>query len=82
MHTTSCKRVHDYINKDRFNMSLLQEKITNQIGKENYEKTKKDMEAYWKLPVKNLRTYFEMIDARTAELYHKFQGPNSEGDNL
>ena len=82
MHTTSCKRVHDYINKDRFNMSLLQEKMINEVGTENYEKTKTEMERYWKLPVKNLRTYFEMIDARTAELYHKFQGPNPEGDNL
>ena len=43
-----------------------------EVGKENYEKTKTEMERYWKLPVKNLRTYFEMIDARTAELYHKF----------
>jgi len=56
--------------------------MIQQIGKDNYEKTKKDMETYWRLPVKNLRTYFEMIDARTAELFHKFKGPNPEGDNL
>lgn len=41
-----------------------------EIGQENYENTKKNMEAYWKMPIKDLRHYFEMLDARTAELFH------------
>lgn len=70
MHTRNCKRVHDYLNKDRWDMARLEKNLRAEFGEDFYQETKAKMEKYWGEPVKNLRDYFEMLDARVAELKH------------
>ena len=42
--------------------------LKEEIGNNNFQRTKELMETYWNKSVTNLRDYFEMIDARVAEL--------------
>jgi hypothetical protein len=40
MHTRNCKNVHDYLNKDLFDMQKLENLLKDKVGIENYENTK------------------------------------------
>lgn len=40
MHTRNCKNVHDYLNKDLFDMQKLENLLKDEVGIENYENTK------------------------------------------
>ena len=70
MHTRNCKRVHDHLNKDRFDMVRLDKMLEEYFGQQNVADTKLILEKYFGQPVKNVRDYFEMLDARIAEMKH------------
>ena len=49
-------------------MKRLDQMLQDQIGKDIVDKTKEKMVSYWKEEIKTIRDYFEMLDARVAEL--------------
>ena len=68
MHTRNCKTVHDYLNKDQWDMKRLEKMLDETIGADVVEETKKKVMEYWNETPNNIRDYFEMLDARVAEL--------------
>ena len=70
MHTRNCKRVHDYLTKDLFDMDLLERLLRINIGDDVVTATWKSLEEHFHNEAKNLRDYFEMLDSRVAELKH------------
>ena len=51
-------------------MEAINKQLIEMTGESVYERSVKEMEEYWEEPVDNLRTYFEMLDAKVAELKH------------
>jgi hypothetical protein len=39
MHTRNCKRVHDYLNKDEWDMDLLEKLLIEEVGEMNINET-------------------------------------------
>jgi hypothetical protein len=68
MHTRNCKKVHDYLTKDLFDMDLLERLLRINIGDELINDTWKKLEDHFQQKASNLRDYFEMLDSRVAEL--------------
>jgi hypothetical protein len=68
MHTRNCKKVHDYLTKDLFDMDLLERLLRINIGDELVNDTWKKLEDHFQQKASNLRDYFEMLDSRVAEL--------------
>ena len=73
MHTMNCKRVHDYLNKDKFDMQRLEREMTEYFGAALVEQTKLELKAHFGLPADNIRSFFEMLDARVAEIKHSMK---------
>ena len=63
-----CKTVHDYLNKDQWDMKRLERMLNEEIGEDIVKQTRAKMLAYWKNEPKDIRGYFEQLDARVAEL--------------
>jgi hypothetical protein len=68
LHTRNCKHLHEYLNKDKFDVDRLDRMMKEEFG-EKYYVIKKDLEDYFGLNITNVREYFNLIDARVAELY-------------
>ena len=68
MHTRNCKTVHNYLNKDKWDMKRLERMMDETFGKDLVDETRKKVIDYWKHDINNIRDYFEMLDARVAEL--------------
>lgn len=49
-------------------MKRLEAMLEEDIGKDVVDEYKQKMKAYWKEDITNIRDYFEMLDARVAEL--------------
>jgi len=75
MHTRNCKTVHDYLNKDLWDMKRLERMLDEEMGEDVVKETKAKLLAYWKIEPKNIRDYFEQLDARVAELKQAGGGP-------
>jgi hypothetical protein len=61
-------------------MQKLENLLKDEVGIQNYENTKLNMEKYWNKEVKNIRDFFNLIDARISE--HKHFGGSEEMLNL
>ena len=61
-------------------MQKLENLLKEEVGIQNYENTKENMEKYWNKEVKNIRDFFNLIDARISE--HKHFGGSEEMLNL
>jgi hypothetical protein len=61
-------------------MQKLENLLKDEVGIQNYENTKENMEKYWNKEVKNIRDFFNLIDARISE--HKHFGGSEEMLNL
>lgn len=48
MHTRNCKTLHEYLNKDKFDVELLQRMLKEYFGHEEVAKTEDILEAYFK----------------------------------
>ena len=70
MHTRNCTNAHKYLNDDRFDTVGLEAKIVETFGAETVEWTKKQLEAHFGEYPKDLRQYFNLLDAKIAEMYH------------
>ena len=68
-HTRNCKTLHDYLNKDLYDVARLSEMLNKEFTPELVNKTKETLEKYYNKSVTNLRQYFTLIDARVAEKY-------------
>jgi len=49
-------------------MELVERKMIAEFGKDIVDQTRKELTEYFGIPVNNLKTYFEMLDTRVAEL--------------
>ena len=56
-------------------MKRLERMLNEEIGEDVVNETKAKMLAYWKIEPKNIRDYFEQLDARVAELKQAGGGP-------
>mmetsp|Transcript_16585 Transcript_16585/g.28233 ORF Transcript_16585/g.28233 Transcript_16585/m.28233 type:complete len:252 (+) Transcript_16585:541-1296(+) len=70
MHTRNCKRVHDYLNKNHFDMDRLELMVNEHFGEQYVLETKAKLEKHFNFKIKNLKDYFEGLDSRVAELKH------------
>ena len=68
MHTRNCKKVHDFLNKDQFDIVRLYEMVRSEFGRTEVANLNQKLSEYFQMPSKNVRDYFEMLDARVAEL--------------
>jgi len=69
LHTRNCKALHEYLNKDQYDVQRLSQMLIEEFGEEHVNKTKEELEAYYKKDIKTLRHYFSLVDARVAEMY-------------
>ena len=69
LHTRNCKHLHEYLNKDRFDVARLNKMLEEEFG-ELVNKTKTHLQEYFNTSIGNIREYFTLLDARIAELYH------------
>ena len=66
MHTRNCKTVHDYLNKDLWDKARLEREMDEDIGADIVAEMRKKVSKYWNMEIKDIRDYFEMLDARVA----------------
>jgi hypothetical protein len=69
MHTRNCKTLHDYLNKDQFDIALLYNMVKEYFGHDLVLSTEEMLELYYNREITNLRQYFALVDARVAEYY-------------
>ena len=55
-------------------MDLLEKMLTEEVGEMNINETKEYLKTYFGKDISNIRDYFEMLDARVAELKHSGGG--------
>lgn len=68
MHTRNCKVLDRYLNKDEFDVALLEKMLYDEFGP-LVDSTKERLEKHFNKTIDNLRTQFELTDALVAELY-------------
>jgi hypothetical protein len=68
MHTRNCPRVHKYLSKNGFDMLKLGEMVREEFGSALVYKNIEFLEGYFKKEAVHVKAYFEMLDARVAEL--------------
>ena len=69
MHTRNCKTLHEYLNKDKFDVELLHRMVREYFGEDNVKTTEDALEAYFQRDILTLRQYFTLLDATVAEKY-------------
>lgn len=69
MHTRNCKTLHEYLNKDKFDVALLEQMLKDYFGEADVRKTEEILEAYFEKDIQTLRQYFTLLDATVAEKY-------------
>jgi len=69
MHTRNCKTLHEYLNKDKFDVELLSRMLKEYFGHDEVIRTEAILEEYFKADVQTLRQYFTLLDATVAEKY-------------
>lgn len=73
MYTSSCKRVKDFIVKNKFDMDQVHKLMTEHFGIDVINQTTEELEQFYRIKSDNIKTYFNMLDTRIAELT---QNPN------
>jgi len=68
LHTRNCKTLHEYLNKDQYDVHRLTEMLQEEFG-ELVNTTKVELAEYYQKEIKTLRHYFSLVDAKVAELY-------------
>lgn len=68
LHTRNCKNLHEYLNKDRFDVAKLQRMLNEEFG-ELVGSTTTTLNQYFQQNITNIREYFTLIDAIVAEMY-------------
>ena len=68
-HTRNCKTLHEYLNKDKYDIYLLDTMLHEYFTPEVVKECKAHLEEHYNATIKNLRDYFTLIDARVAEKY-------------
>jgi hypothetical protein len=68
MHTRNCPKVHKYLSKDKWDMAGLEVLLRAEFGDALVDKNKQVLEGYFKKEATDIKKYFEMLDARVAEL--------------
>jgi len=68
MHTRNCPRVHNYLSKNQFDMVSLEVMVRAEFGDAIFDQNKAFLETYFKKEAVHIKAYFEMLDARVAEL--------------
>jgi hypothetical protein len=68
MQVSNCKRSYDFIFKDYFDITSVEKAMITEFGQEEINQSKRELSNYFNKEVKNLRTYFELLDTRVAEI--------------
>lgn len=68
MYTSSCKRVKDFIVKNKFDMEQVTQLMRQHFGGDVIDQTTTEMEQFYGVKSNNIKTYFNMLDTRIAEL--------------
>lgn len=69
-HTRNCKVLHEFLNKDKYDMEQLHFNLVKTFGRELVDHTQYLLEGRYDKQITNLRQYFALLDALVAELYH------------
>ena len=69
LHTRNCKHLHEYLNKDKFDVNRLWTMIQDEF-KGDFELAKTELQNYFSHDIKSIREFFTLLDAKIAELYH------------
>lgn len=69
LHTRNCKKVHNYLNKDEYDVEGLERMMDEEFGADYVKETKAMLKEHFGKEVDGLRQYFTLLDAITAEYY-------------
>ena len=66
MHTRNCARVHNFLNKDEYNITFIEELVESNFDRKGIEAL---LEPHFNRKIETLKNFFVLVDAYIAELY-------------
>lgn len=69
MHTANCKTLHKYLSHDKYDMERLHQMVYDHFGRPMIDEIETLLEQYYEKDITTLKQYFNLIDAKVAEMY-------------
>ena len=68
LHTRNCKNLHEYLNKDKYDVAKLEKMLSEEFG-ELVNTTTSSLSKHYGHNISSIRDYFTSVDAIVAEMY-------------